>query len=81
MNISEWALESRVRYAAVTGVGNALVFAGIAAIVGPVSVMGFLRLAAIAFVINFVAQGWIWYPRMKRKRAAEEVGRAEPLGD
>lgn len=74
MNIGEWVMGSRVRYAAITGVGNALVVAGLIAIMGPLSVSGFLRLALLSFVISFLTQGWIWYPRLKRKRAAEVTG-------
>lgn len=69
-----WALESRTRYALVWGGINAAILYSLHLLASPseVSVGRALFLTALAVL----AQGWIWYPRTKRKVSAygsEEV--------
>jgi hypothetical protein len=69
MGLNDWALVSRIRYAAVwTGV-NALTYVGLMAAFGSLSTRG-LRLAIPWVLIAFLVHGWIWYPRAKKRLTA-----------
>lgn len=70
MGLNDWTLASRIRYASVWGGINAAVFLGLGLVLGSLSVQRALILAVPAALVAFLAQGWIWYPRAKKKLAA-----------
>ncbi len=65
--LTAWTLVSRTRYALVwTGV-NAVVVLGLMALFGSYSMRSVLPFAIPVVLISFLLNGWIWYPRAKRK--------------
>ena len=70
MGLNEWTLVSRTRYALVwTGVNGLVVF-GLIALFGSFSLPDVLWFAIPALVLSFLMQGWVWYPRAKRRLTA-----------
>ena len=68
--LQAWALGSRTRYALVWGGINAAVWGALMALeatFGEKSVRSAVALTAVALVVGVLAQGFIWFPRAKRK--------------
>ena len=68
--LQAWTLESRTRYALVWGGINAALFGGLMLLLatfGDRTARYAVESAALALVISVLAQGFIWYPRAKRK--------------
>ena len=68
--LQAWTLESRTRYALVWGGINAAVLGGLMfllATFGDTPNRFALEFTALALVISPLAQGFIWYPRAKRR--------------
>lgn len=68
--LNNWTLVSRTRYALVWGAIGALIVLGLPVLLGSISLQRALLLAIPALLISSLAQGWIWYPRAKRKLSA-----------
>lgn len=64
----DWMLASRIRFAVVqTAISAGIVLGLIALIDGPDAVRSGLWLTLLVVVVAFVLNGWVWYPRAKRR--------------
>lgn len=63
-----WSLGSRMRFAFVWTAFNALIVLGIMALGGSLSGQDLL-LAIPILLLAFLANAWIWYPRVVRKHS------------
>ena len=68
--LQAWTLKSRTRYMLVWGGINAAVVGGLMLLLatfGERTVRYAVEFTALALVVSVLAQGFIWYPRAKRR--------------
>ena len=71
MFLNKWVLASRIRFALVQTAISAGIVLGLTALVnGTNTLRGGWWFMIVMVVIAFLLNGWVWYPRAKRKSTA-----------
>ena len=79
--LQAWTLESRIRYALVMGGINVLIVGGMLVAFGSLSLPRDLLVVIPVTLVSVLVNGWVWYPRAKRKFTADadEIHHASSL--